>query len=484
MMGSLSDIGQEADSGVGENKMQNVEADDAENGIKSTGNNVENKMGTAPVGRLLASMAWPAILSMTIAALYNIVDSIFVAMISPKALTAVSLILPVQILMISIAVGSAIGVNSLIARRLGSRQFEEANKVASTSIRIGVFNYLVFSVLGLLFSGSFMSLYSTESVIFGYGTDYLRIVTICCLFSMVELQLEKVLQATGNMVAPMLISLSGAVTNIILDPVLIFGLLGFPRLEVKGAAIATVIGQGVSLLVATYIVRRKENAVKISIKGFKVEGYIIKEIYAVGFPAMIMQAISSVMLLGYNRVLTASAAAVAVLGVYVKLQSFVFMPLFGLNQGAMPIIGYNYGAKNRERMMEAYKKALMAAFIIMLAGFAMFQTIPASLLKLFSADEEMLKVGVPALRIISLCFLPAAFDVISSAMFQSTGHGMYSLFASLIRQLVGILPLAYILYNCMGLRASWFSIPLAEILGLTYTAIMFCNFYRKDVKNL
>lgn len=217
--------------------------------IKTENGNAENKMGTAPIGKLLASMAWPAILSMTIAALYNIVDSVFVAMISSKALTAVSLIMPVQILMISIAIGSAIGVNSLIARRLGAKKFEEANKVASTSIRIGIFNYLIFALLGLLFANRFMSLYATEEVIFRYGTDYLRIVTACCLFSMVELQLEKVLQATGNMVAPMIISLSGALTNMILDPVLIFGMFGLPRLEVKGAAIATIIGQGVSLLV-------------------------------------------------------------------------------------------------------------------------------------------------------------------------------------------------------------------------------------------
>ena len=452
--------------------------------IKTENGNAENKMGTAPIGKLLASMAWPAILSMTIAALYNIVDSVFVAMISSKALTAVSLIMPVQILMISIAIGSAIGVNSLIARRLGAKKFEEANKVASTSIRIGIFNYLIFALLGLLFANRFMSLYATEEVIFRYGTDYLRIVTACCLFSMVELQLEKVLQATGNMVAPMIISLSGALTNMILDPVLIFGMFGLPRLEVKGAAIATIIGQGVSLLVAACIIGKKENAIKIRLKGFKIERYIIKEIYAVGFPAMVMQAISSVMLLGYNSILSKSAAAVAVLGVYVKLQSFVFMPLFGLNQGVMPIVGYNYGARNRERMMEAYRKALITAIIIMMFGLALFQTMPGELLKMFSADAEMLKVGVPALRIISLCFVPAAFDVISSAMFQSTGHGVYSLFASLIRQLVGILPLAYILYNYAGLKASWFSVPLAEILGFTYTAIMFHNFYKKEVRNL
>lgn len=452
-----------------------------ENSIKISG---ENKMGTAPVGKLLASMAWPAILSMTIAALYNIVDSIFVAMISQKALTAVSLIMPIQMLMISVAVGSAVGVNSLIARRLGARRFDEANKAASTSIRIGLFNYAIFALMGFFFAKPFMSLYTNDPVIFSYGSSYLKIVTMLCLFIMVEIQMEKVLQATGNMVAPMIISMSGAITNIILDPVLIFGMFGLPKMEVQGAAIATVSGQCVSLLVAVYIVSTKEKAVDIKLKGFKIDWNIVKDIYAVGFPAMVMQAIGSVMLFGYNAILSSSAAAIAVLGVYFKLQSFVFMPLFGLNQGAMPIIGYNYGAKNKSRLMEVYKKALIVATMIMVFGFALFQLAPSMLLNFFSADKEMLDVGVPALRIISLCFIPAAFDVICSALFQSTGHGMYSLLASLIRQLFGILPLAYILYNYAGLTASWFSFPLAEIMGLIYTAIMTRHLYLKEIKNL
>lgn len=455
----------------------------------NTGENIikthaESKMGTAPIGKLLASMAWPAVLSMTIVALYNIVDSIFVAMISQKALTAVSLILPIQILMISVAVGSAVGVNSLIARRLGARRFDEANKAASTSIRIGIFNFAIFALMGLFFAKPFLTLYTSDPVIFSYGSSYLRIVTIFCIFIMVEIQMEKVLQATGNMVAPMIISMSGAVTNIILDPILIFGMFGFPRMEVQGAAIATVTGQFVSLIVAAYIVSTGEKAVDIQLKGFKLDWNIVKDIYAVGFPGMVMQAIGSVMLFGYNAILSSSAAAIAVLGVYFKLQSFVFMPLFGLNQGAMPIIGYNYGARNKVRLMEVYKKALIVAITVMVFGFALFQIAPDMLLTFFSADKEMLRVGVPALRIISLCFIPAAFDVISSALFQSTGHGIYSLWASLIRQLLGILPLAYVLYNYAGLTTSWFSFPLAEIMGLIYTAIMTRNLYIKEIKNL
>ena len=443
-----------------------------------------NKMGSAPVGRLLASMAWPAMLSMTIAALYNIVDSVFVAMLSEKALTAVSLIMPLQMLMISVAVGSAVGVNSLIARRLGAKRFEEADKAASTSIRIGVFNFVAFAVIGLLIAEPFMSAYSDDPEIFSYGVAYLRIVTTLCLFSMVEIQLEKVLQATGNMIAPMIISLSGAVTNIVLDPILIFGLLGMPRLEVAGAALATVIGQGVSMAVAIWIIRHREHAVEVRLRGFKIDWRVVRDIYAVGLPGMVMQAIGSFMLLGYNAILAVNATAVAVLGVYFKLQSFVFMPVFGLNQGAMPIMGYNYGARNRERLMKTYKCALITALVIMSCGVVAFHVAPGLLLKLFSADANMMEIGIPALRIISLCFIPAAFGIICSTLFQSTGHGVYSLFASLLRQLVGILPLAYLLFHYAGLTASWASFPLAEIIGTTYSAIMIAHLYKKEIRDL
>jgi putative MATE family efflux protein len=443
-----------------------------------------NKMGNAPIGKLLASMAWPAIISMTINALYNIVDSIFVAMLSQKALTAVSFVMPLQLLMISMGVGSAIGVNSLIARRLGARRYDEADKAASTSIRIGIFNFLIFAAMGLLIARPFMSSYTDDPQIYQYGADYLRIVTTLSIFSMIQIQLEKVLQATGNMIAPMIISMSGAVTNIILDPILIFGLFGAPRLEVAGAAIATVIGQGLAMTVALVLFFRKEHDVKIMIRGFKMDWKVVKDIYAVGLPSIIMQSIGSVMLLGYNAILAASATAVAVLGVYFKLQSFVFMPVFGLNQGAMPIMGYNYGARNKKRLMETYKKALVTALVIMFVGVVIFQTMPQLLLKMFSANAEMLKMGVPALRIISLCFIPAAFGIMCSTLFQGTGHGIYSLFASLLRQLLCILPLAYLLYNIAGISWSWAAFPLAEIVGTIYSAIMLHHLYKKEIKNL
>ncbi len=443
-----------------------------------------NKMGTAPIGTLLASMAWPAILSMTINALYNVVDSMFVAMVSQKALTAVSIVMPIQMLMISMAVGSSVGVNSLISRRLGAKRFAEADKAASTSIRIGFFNFLIFALIGVFLASPFMHAYTEDGVIFDGGVTYLRIITIFSLFSMIQIQLEKVLQATGNMIAPMIISLSGALTNLVLDPILIFGLFGMPKLGIAGAAIATVSGQAVGMCVAIFMCFRKEHEVKIQLKGFKIDWAVVKDIYGVGFPSIIMQAIGSVMLLGYNAILAASATAVAVLGVYYKLQSFIFMPVFGLNQGAMPIMGYNFGARNRQRLMETYKKAQITAFVIMAIGTILFQAFPALFLKMFSADAEMMEMGVPALRIISICFMPAAFGIMSSTLFQGTGHGVYSLIGSLLRQLVGILPLAYIIYHMAGVTASWASFPLAEIIGVVYSAVMLARLYKKEIKTL
>lgn len=462
--------------------MQTTEKEKRQAEIKTL--NEAEKMGTAPVGRLLASMAWPAILSMTINALYNVVDSMFVAMVSQKALTAVSLIMPIQMLMIALAVGSGVGVNSLIARRLGARRQEEADKAASASIRIGGFNYLIFLFTGLFLATPFMRAYTDDPVIFEGGVTYMRIITIGSVASMIEIQLEKVLQATGNMKGPMLISLSGAVVNLILDPILIFGLLGLPKMGIGGAALATVIGQFVAMLVAVLMVIKQEHDVEIKLRGFKMDWHVVRDIYGVGLPSIIMQSIGSVMLLGYNAILAASATAVAVLGIYFKLQSFIFMPVFGLNQGAMPIMGYNFGARNRHRLMAVYKRSLLTALAIMIVGFILFQLFPQVFLQMFNADAQMLKMGVPALRRISLCFIPAAFGIITATLFQGTGHGVYSLIGSIIRQLVGILPLAYILYHTAGITASWMSFPLAEILGLTYSAIMLRVLYKKEIKTL
>ena len=459
---------------------------------KSTENNAynqmthENKMGTMPVRKLLMSMAWPAILSMTINAMYNVVDSIFVSRIGEDALTAVSLVNPIQMMIIAISVGSGVGINSLIARRLGAKNQEAADKAASTSIRIGLFNYLIFFVIGVFFAKPFISGYAEEGTfIFESACQYLQIVCIGSLFLNIQVVLEKVLQSTGNMVAPMKCSLTGAIVNVILDPILIFGLFGMPQMGVAGAALATIIGQMCGMIMGVSIVLRGEHLVNIKIKGFKMDWKIVADIYKVGLPSIVMQSIASVMIIFYNMILVVySTTAVAVLGVYFRIQSFVFMPVFGLNQGAMPILGYNYGAKNKDRLMKTYKEAFKVALIVMAAGTLLFQAIPAQLLLIFDASEEMLRIGVPALRLISLCFIPAAFGIITGTLFQGTGHGVLSLYASVIRQLVGILPLAYLLIKIGGVTLSWLAFPLAEILGLIYSAIMLRWLYKKEISKL
>ena len=443
-------------------------------------------MGTMPVRKLLISMAWPAVLSMTINALYNVVDSIFVAQISEDALTAVSIVNPIQMLIIALSVGSGVGINSLISRRLGAGRQDEADQAASTGIRIGIINYLIFFAVGLLVTGPFVGSYAAKGTyIFDAARTYMMIVCIGSLFLNVQVVIEKILQSTGNMIAPMICGLTGAIVNIVLDPILIFGLLGMPRMGVAGAAIATVSGQLCGMLAGVLITIKGEHLVQVKIKGFKLNWGVVLDIYKVGLPSIIMQSIGSLMLILYNMILVAySTTAVAVLGIYFKIQSFVFMPVFGLNQGAMPIMGYNYGARDKKRLMDTYKEGLKLALIVMGLGLLLFQLLPGELLEMFDASPEMLRIGVPALRIISLCFLPAAFGIISSTMFQATGHGMLSLFASLLRQLVGILPLAYILIRLGGVTLSWASFPLAEIIGLTYSAVMMRRLYKKEITNL
>lgn len=466
--------------------------ENTENNVKTTtieeqSNKIHmNKMGEMPIRKLLFNMAWPAILSMTINALYNVVDSIFVAQLSEDALTAVSIINPIQMLIISLSVGSGVGINSLIARKLGAQRQEEADKAASTGIRIGLLNYLFFFILAIFFARTFVSSYAQKGTyIFDGAHTYMMIICIGSLFLNIEVVIEKILQATGNMVAPMVCSLTGAIINVVLDPIMIFGLLGFPRLEVAGAALATVTGQLCSMIVGVIILLKGDHLVNIKIKGFTIDWKIVEDIYKVGLPSIVMQSIGSVMIILYNMILVAySTTAVAVLGVYFKIQSFVFMPVFGLNQGAMPIMGYNYGAKDRSRLMETFREALKVAVVVMALGVVLFQMFPKELLLMFDAKEEMLRIGVPALRIISICFIPAAFGIICSTIFQATGHGVYSLWASLIRQIIGILPIAYVLIRAYGVTISWAAFPLAEVLGFTYSAIMLRYLYKNDISKL
>ncbi len=444
----------------------------------------ENKMGVMPVGKLLINMAWPAVISMMVQALYNVVDSFFVAQTGEAGLTALTLVFPFQMLMISVGVGTGVGINSLISRRLGARRFEEANMAASNGFKLSFLNWAFFAIIGLALAKPYMSMFIQDEYIIEQGSNYLRVVTAGCLFLMVQIASEKILQSTGNMILPMISTIIGAIINIILDPILIFGLFGAPELGVTGAGIATVIAQGCGMFFCLMVLFRGNHRVKVRWRE-KFHGETLREIYAVGLPAILMQSIASVMQFGMNMILSSfSGTAVAVLGVYMRLQSFIFMPVFGINQGAMPVFGYNYGAKNKERLIKAFKTAFLMAFCIMALGLLLFQLFPRELLGIFNASETMYALGVPALRAISLCFLPAAFGIVCSGLFGATGHGFISLFASLLRQMVGILPMAWIFGKIGGAEMVWWAFPGAELIGLVYSILVLRWFYHKKIKDL
>lgn len=427
------------------------------------------RMGYMPVGRLLATMSGPAIFSMLINALYNIIDSIFVAQIGEDALTAVTIGGPIQFFMVSMGVGTGVGINSLISRRLGAKKFEDANNAANSGLKLAIFNWLIFVIFGIFFAKPFIEIFSNDPSIVKQGVSYLSIVTVISCFCMLELLLEKIFQATGNMVYPMITMITGALVNTMVDPILIFGLLGAPKLGVTGAAISTVFAQFVSMSVGIYFIKRKNIGLKVNLLDLKIDFKIVKEIYKVGAPSIIMQSLSSVMLFGINIILAAfSSTAVAVMGIYGRLQMFIFMPVFGINQGALPIMGYNFGAKSKKRLMDTYKLANIGAFTIMGVGLLIMQIFPDLLLKMFNASPEMYEIGIKALRSISWCFLPAGYGIITAGMMQATGCGFSSMWGSIIRQFVGILPLAYTFGKIGGLDLVWWAFPSAEILGLLY----------------
>ena len=445
------------------------------------------RMGEMPVGRLIITMSWPAMIAMLIQAFYNIVDSFFVSQISEQALAAVTYVFPIQMLLISFGVGTGVGINSLISRRLGAKLYDEANLAANHGYRLSFFNWMFFALIGIFLSKPFMHLMSDTPFIVDSGIKYMAIITIGSLFCIVQMTTEKILQATGNMIIPMICGIVGGVSNIILDPLFIFGIGPFPELGVAGAALATVLGQLLSMIVGQIVLFKGKHAVKVRLWGWKFHGRIIRDIYAVGAPAIMMQSIASIMQFGMNIILgTLTETAVAVMGVYGRLQSFIFMPVFGLNQGVLPIMGFNFGARDRKRLMETYKKGFLFAFIIMSIGLIIFQLFPRELLALFNSQnsQDMYDIGIPALRYISLCFLPAAFGIMSSSIFQATAHGFLSLWGSLLRQLVGILPLAWILASIGGVKLVWFSFPLAELIGTVYFAIALKHLYRTEIRRL
>ncbi|MGM9630820.1 MATE family efflux transporter [Butyricicoccus sp.] len=426
----------------------------------------ENKMGVMPVNKLLISMALPMIISMLVQALYNIVDSIFVSRICEDALTAVSLAFPVQNLMIAISSGTGVGVNALLSRSLGAKNQEAADKAAKNGIFLAICSYLVFLVLGLTACNLFFRTQTDSETIIAYGDTYLSICMICSFGMFVQMMFERLLQATGRTIYTMFTQGTGAIINIILDPILIFGMFGMPKLGIAGAAVATVTGQIIAGVMAVFF-NFKFNT-DVSLKGkFRPSGRIIAQIYSVGIPSILMMSISSVMVYGMNRILIAfTSTATAVFGVYFKLQSFIFMPIFGMNNGMVPIIAYNYGACKPDRIKKTIALAMVYAECIMLAGLLVFKLKPDVLLSFFNASPEMLAIGEPALRTISWSFLVAGICIISSSTFQALGNGMYSLMISFGRQLVVLLPVAYLLSLTGNIHAVWWSFPIAEIASL------------------
>lgn len=445
----------------------------------------ENKMGVMPVNRLLFSMSLPMILSMLVQALYNIVDSIFVAQIGETALAAVSLAFPVQNLIIAVSVGTGVGVNALLSRSLGEKNQETANLTAVNGIFVFFLSYLLFAVFGLFFARTYFTVQTSNPEIIEQGTIYLSVCSIFSFGIFLEIALERIMQSTGRTIYNMITQGLGAIINIILDPILIFGLFGFPRMGILGAAVATVIGQIIAMLLLLYFNIRKNSDVNLNMRRFRPDTAIIAEIYRVGLPSIIMQSISSVMTFGVNKILLLfSETAVSVFGIYFKLQSFIFMPVFGLNNAMVPIVAYNYGAARKDRIMKTIRSSVTAAVVIMLAGLAIFQIFPEQLLYLFDASEHMMGIGVPALRIISLSFLFAGYCIVIGSVFQALGNGVYSLITSAARQLVCILPAAWLFASVFGLHAVWYAFPLAEIISVVLTTLLFRRIYQKKIQLL
>lgn len=450
----------------------------------------QNKMGTMPIRKLLISMSLPMMASMLVQALYNIVDSIFVARVSEAALTAVSISFPIQNLMIAFGVGIGVGVNALLSKSLGEGDQPRAQRIALQGIFIEVICCAIFILVGIFAMDLFFRGQTADAEIIALGKDYL---SICCIFSVglfAQLIFERLLQATGRTVLSMISQCAGALINIIFDPILIFGVswLGIPAMGVTGAAIATVFGQIVGGIVAIVLNVRRNRELDFRFRGFRPDGKLCGSILFIGIPSAIMGSIGSFMTYGVNKILFAfeevGKTAAAVFGVYFKLQSFVFMPVFGLNNGMVPIVSYNYGAKRPDRITQTIRLSAIYAVAIMAAGVAVVQLIPDKLLLLFDASEQMLTIGVPALRIISTCFVLAGFSIVCSSVFQALGNSIFSMIMSITRQLAVLLPAAYILAHAFGLHAVWYAFPIAEFVSLALSIIMLSHTYKKVITPL
>lgn len=440
-----------------------------------------------PVGKLVFNMSLPMMVSMLVQALYNIVDSIFVAKLSENALTAVSLAFPLQTLLIAVATGTGVGMNALLSKSLGEHNFKKANKIADNTAFIYAISYIVFLILGFTIVRPFYAsqIGNADVEIMELGIDYLSTVMIFSFGLFTQIFFERLLTSTGRTIFSMTSQLCGAITNIILDPIMIFGLLGFPKMGVTGAAVATVIGQCVAGIVAGTCNHKYNHDVSLSFKGFRPDIRLIGHIYAVGIPSIIMQSIGSIMTYSMNRILIEfSSTATAVFGVYFKLQSFFFMPVFGLNNGITPIIAFNYGAQNRKRMIKTIKLSLITAFCLTFVGFLSFELIPQVLLGMFNASEDMLAIGIPALRIIGVHYLIAWFCIICGTVFQALGKAVYSMIVSILRQLVVLIPVAYLLSRIGGLHVVWWCFPIAEVASLVVSLTFLFSVNRQIISKI
>lgn len=442
----------------------------------------ENKMGTMPINKLIINMSLPLITSMFVQAFYNIVDSLFVARINEDALTAVSMSFPAQNLMISAGVGVGVGITALIARYLGAHDEKGITRVVHNGIFLGILNSILFALFGIFLAKFYFEFQKASGIIETYGIQYLSICSIFAFSIIMEITFERMLIASGKTIYTMITQSTGAIINIIFDPIFIFGLFGFPKMGIVGAAVATIFGQTVAMFMALYFNVVKNHEVRISIKKFAVDFKTIVNIYEIGFPSIVMQSAASFMIFQLNNLLASfSTTATAVLGVYFKLQSFVILPVFGLNNSVISIVSYNYGAGKIKRLLKTVKVANIYAFSIMLAGFVLCQILPSQILKIFDASDNMLAIGVPALRIISFSFLIAPFSIVSSGTFQALGKGTFSLIISLIRQLIVILPLSYLLSRVMGMKGVWIAFPIAEIVAGILTIIYLRKLYKNEI---
>lgn len=440
----------------------------------------ENKMGTAPVHGLLIKMALPMMISMFVQSLYNVIDSIFVSRIGEDALSAVSMTFPIQMLMISTALGTAIGMSALLSRFLGAKDFERVNSVAQNGLFLAFVSYIVFFIISFG-AERFMAFQIDDRNIIELGSSYLTIVTRFSLFVFVQIMFERFLQGTGKTLYILFTQATGAITNIILDPILIFGLLGAPRLGVRGAAYATVLGQFVGVIVGFFLNYYKNKDVNFRKRGFRPDISEIKEIYKIGVPTIVMQSIGSVMIFCINLILAGfGSTAVATFGIYFKLQSFVFMPVFGFNNAIVPIVAYNYGARRPDRMRKVMEISMRYGIGMMLAGSLLFFIIPEVLLGMFKPSEQMLNIGVPMLRIIAINFPFAGYAITRAGIFQALGKSIYSMYMSIARQLLVIVPVAYLLSFIGDVTAIWWAFPISEVVGFTMS-ILFTRKIKREI---